>query len=112
MMQKQIEMFAGVAVFNMPTVHQFFIRQIILPMSWISKMKFNFTHLLSSSAREKFSDHNPSVPGWDRNNTHTSEDRERFKMRNLNPNGYERKAAETPRVGDSQIRLTQEISIV
>ena len=42
---------------------------------------------------------------------HTSEDRERFRMKSLNPDGSKRKVAKAPRAGDSQIRLTQDISI-
>ncbi len=105
-------MFAGVAASSMPTVYQFFTRQNTLLMSWTSSLSSSLTHLLRSSAREKLPDHNPSVTEWGRSNTHTSEDRERFRMKSLNPGGSERKAAKAPRAGDSQIRLTQEISII
>ena len=109
--QRQIEMFAGVAASSMPTVRQFFAGQNISFLSWTSSLKSSLTHLLRSSAREKLPDHNPSVTEWGRNNLHTSEDHERFRMKSLNPDGSERKPAKPTRAGDSQIRLTQDISI-
>ena len=42
---------------------------------------------------------------------HTSEDRERFRMKSLNLDSSERTVAKTPRAEGSQIRLTQNISI-
>ena len=109
--QRQIEMFAGVAASSMPTVRQFFASQNISLPSWTSRMKSSLTYLLRSSAREKLPDHNPGVTEWGRNNLHTSDDHERFRMKNLNPDGSERKPAKPTRAGDSQIRLTQYISV-
>lgn len=107
----QIEMFAGVAASSMPTVHQFFASQNILLPSWTSSLKSSLTNILRSSAREKLPDHNPSVTEWGNSNSHTSDDHERFKMKSLNPDGSGRKLARPARAGDSQIRLTQDISI-
>lgn len=104
-------MFAGVAASSMPTVHQFFTHQNISLMSWTSSLKSSLRHLLSSSAQERLPDYNPSVTEWGGSNTHTSEDRERFRMKSLNQDGSERKAAKAPKAGDSQICLTQNISI-
>lgn len=104
-------MFAGVAASSMPTVHQLFTRQNISLMSWTSSLKSSLTHLLSSSTRERLPDYNPSVTEWGGSNTHSSEDRERFRMKSLNQDGSERKEAKAPKAGDSQICLTQNISI-
>lgn len=110
-MQRQIEMFSGVAASSMPTVHQFFATQNILLTSWSSSLKSSLTHLLRSSAREKLPDHNPSATEWGRSNLHTSEYHERFRMKSLNTDSSEHKPAKPTRAGDSQIRLTQDISI-
>ena len=42
---------------------------------------------------------------------YTSEDREGCRMKHLEPDGCERKAAKAIRSGDSQINLTQDVSI-
>ena len=110
-MQRQIEMFAGVAASSMPTVHQFFASQNMLLTSWTSSLKSSLTHLLRNSAREKLPDHNPSVTEWGSSNLYNSEDHERLRMKSLHPDGSERKPAKPTRTGDSQIRLTQDISI-
>ena len=108
---RQIEMFAGVAASSMPTVRQYFASQNFVLPSWTSSLRSSLTHLLRSSAREKLPDHNSSVTEWGRKNLHPSEDHEKFRMKSLNPDGSERKQAKPNRAGDSQIRLTHEISI-
>lgn len=96
-------MFAGVAACSMPTVHQFFTRQNFSLITWTSSLKASLTHLLSGYSREKLPDHNPSFTEWGGSNTHTSVVKaERFRMKSLEPGA---------RVGDSQIHLTQDISI-
>ena len=110
-MERQIEMFAGVAASSMPTVHQFFASQTISLMSWTSSLRSSLNNLLRSSTREKLSDHNYNITELGRSNLPIPEDRERFKMKSLNPDGSERKVTIVPRAEDSQIHLTQNISI-
>ena len=110
-MQRQIEMFAGVAASSMPTVHQFFTSQNTSLMSWTSSLRSSLTHFLRSSSREKLSDHYHGATEWEGSNMHTSEDRERFRMKSLNLDGSERKEAKTPWAEGSQIRLTENLSI-
>lgn len=100
-------MFAGVAASSMPIVSQFFTRQNLS----LTSLKFSLTHLLSSSARMKLPDYSPSVTDWGGSNMHTSEDREGCRMKHLGPDGCERKAAKAPRVADSLIYLTHDISV-
>jgi len=111
MVHRQIEMFAGVAASSMPTVNRFFTRQNFSLTSLKSSLKSSLTYLLSSSIREKLPDYNPSFTDWGGSNTHTSEDREGCRMQDLESDGCDRKAAKAPRVGDSQIHLTQDISV-
>ncbi|MCJ1379010.1 hypothetical protein MMC17_002109 [Xylographa soralifera] len=107
----QIEMFAGVAASSMPTVNQFFTRQNFPLRSWRSSLKSSLTRLLSSFARVKSLNRNSSFTDWGRSNTHISKDPEGFRMKDLKSNGYEHKAAKAPRMGDSQIHLTEDIPI-
>ncbi|CAD6566657.1 MAG: hypothetical protein ASARMPREDX12_008782 [Alectoria sarmentosa] len=103
----QVEMFAGVIASSMPTVKQFFSRQIF------SLTSLNFSsigHLRSRSARVKLSDDDPSFTGWGGSNTHTSEGREGFRMKGLESDGYKQKVEKAPRVRDSKIYLTRDIS--
>lgn len=101
-------MFAGVAASSMPTVSQFFTRQSLS----LTSLKSTLTHLLSSSsARMKLPENSPSFTDWGGSNTHTSEDREGCRMKHLGPDGCARKAAKAPRVGESLIYLTHDISI-
>ena len=107
MLIRQVEMFAGVIASSMPTVKQFFSRQIF------SLTSLNFSsirHLRSRSARVKLSDDDPSFTGWGGSNTHTSEGREGFRMKGLESDGYKQKVEKAPRVRDSKIYLTRDIS--
>ena len=110
MLQRQIEMFAGVAASSMPTVNQFFTHQSFPLKSWRSSLRSSLTHLLSSSARVKLPGRNSSFTDWDQSNTHTSKYREGFKLEDLKSDGYEGKAAKDPRMGDSEIHLTEDRS--
>ncbi|MCJ1400967.1 hypothetical protein MMC11_004178 [Xylographa trunciseda] len=107
----QIEMFAGVAASSMPTVNQFFTSQNSLITSWRSSLKHSFTHLLTGSTREKLPDHNSNFTDWGEGSTRISKGSEGMRMKDLKSNGYERNAVEAPRMGSSQIRLTQDISV-
>lgn len=110
-LHREMEMFAGVAASSMPTVHQFFVRRNFSLTSWGSSLKSRLTHLLDSSAREKISYNDPSFTGWGRSDTHTSGDSERFKMRDLESDGCKHTTTKAPRAENSQIHLTQDISI-
>lgn len=110
-MHRQIEMFAGVTASSMPTVKQFFTRQDFSLMSWTSSVKSSLTHLLSSSAREKLDDDNPNSTNWGGSKTHTLEDHEAFRMRDLKAGSCERKTVKAHRTGDSQIYFTTDISV-
>lgn len=101
MMHRQIEMFAGVAASSMPTVKQFFSRQNLSLTSWRSSVKFRLSHLLSSSVRVKLTDENPSFTDWGGIDTHAPEDHEGLRMKDLESDGYERKAAKARRARDS-----------
>ena len=94
-------MFAGVAASSMPTVNQFFTREKFLFKSWRSSLRPRLTHLLSRSRSVKLLDYYPSFTNWGGSKTHTSEDREGFRMNDLELNSCERKAAKAPQVEDS-----------
>ena len=111
MLHRQIEMFAGVAASSMPAVNRFFTRRDFSIRSWRSSLKSSLRHLLSSPAREKLSDRNSSLTGWGRSNMHASEDGEGSRMKVLGLDGCDRKTVKAPRVGDSQIHLTPNLSV-
>lgn len=100
MLGRQIEIFAGVAASSMPTVKQFFNRQNFSLKSWGLSIKSSLPYLRSSSAR---------VPGG--SNTHAAQDHGGLRMKDLESDGYEHIGAKARRAGDSQIRLTQDISV-
>ena len=111
MVHRQIEMFAGVTASSMPTVNQFFTRQRSLLASWTSSLKSSLSHLLSSSPREKLTGYSPSFTERAGSIADTSGDRQGLKLKDLEVDGCKRKAAKPPPVGDSQIHLTEEITI-
>lgn len=111
MLWSQVEMFAGVAASSMPTVHLFFTRQNFSLASRWSSLKSRLTRSPSSSAQVKLPDYNPSSKNWAGSSTHTSEGRKGTRRQDLESDGCERNAVKASRVGNSQIRLTQDISI-
>jgi hypothetical protein len=111
MLHRQIEMFAGVAASSMPNVNQFFTRQNISFMSWTLSLRSGLSNLLSTFTREKLPDYKASYTDWNGSNKHTSESRERFRMKDMDSHGSGRNMAKAPKVRDSQIHLTQDISI-
>lgn len=111
MLYRQVEMFAGVAASSMPTVHQFFTRQNFSLASRWSSLKFSLAHSPSRSTQVKLPDYNPTSKDWVGSSTHTSKGREGTRRQDLESDGCERNAVKASRMGNSQIRLTQDISI-
>ena len=105
-------MFAGVTASSMPTVKQFCTRQNFSLTSWTSSLKIRFTRLRSSPATVKLPDHDPSFPDWGGSDRGIRGDDERFRMRDLESDGCERKAAKASRVEAPRIHLTQDISVI
>ena len=105
-------MFAGVSASSMPTVNQFFTRQKYSLTSWTSSLKSSLTHLLSSSPREKLTGYDHSFPERAGTSTNISGDHQGLRLKDLEVNGSKRKAAKPSRTEDSQIHLTEDISIV
>ena len=80
-------------------------------MSWISSLKSSLTHLLSSSPSEKITSYDPSFLERPGSNRDIPED-QGYKLKDLEVDGRKRKAAKPHQPGDSQIYLTEDISII
>ncbi|KAL9609613.1 MAG: hypothetical protein Q9167_005637 [Letrouitia subvulpina] len=108
----QIEMFAGVAASSMPTVHQFLHRQNISVVAWISSWKSNLTRTRSSSAHGRLPDDNKFVLNQSRSvSRKTSEAYQDFRTKSVEMENRHGKASQDSWTGDSQIRLTHDISV-
>ena len=89
-LHREIEMFAGVAASSMPTVRLFFSHQNYSLSSYGSSLKTGFMRLLGRSV------------------TRFLNNREGRKMKDLESNGRERKAAKVSPAGDTDSSFTQE----
>ena len=99
-------MFAGVAASSMPTVHQFFVRKNISLFSLTSSLKSSFKQLRSGSGQEKLSDHDSRSRGREDSNLHGSGTCVVHGKDTADQVDFDRK-----NMGDSQIRLTQHITV-
>lgn len=106
MLHRQIEMFAGVAACSMPTIAQFFSSKNISLTDWGVSLRSSLKNLLNNSTPEKVPDNNASYKyrniDWGRSKAQASAGREGDRMA----------VAKGGRKEDSQIHLTQEVSVV
>lgn len=96
-------MFAGVAVFSMPTVNQFLAHRNFSIATWKISFRNSLTHLLSRPSREKISGDNFGLRDVDRSKKQASKDRKAFGMSDLESNDYKPKIAKIPQKENSQI---------
>lgn len=111
-LNRQIEMFAGVAASSMPTIHQFFVHRNFRPTSWRPTWRYGRTYIMNGSTKMKLSDYTPSFRSWGKNSMQASNNREHFRMNDLESNSCECKAAKPPSVADSRVRLTRDVSVI
>ena len=81
-------------------------------MLWTSSLKSSFTHLLGSSAREKLSDQDSRFRAWEESKPHGPGTSEAYSMDTADQDGFKPQTANASVIGDSEIRLTQDITVI